>query len=123
MRCTECVKRVVYDVGTFSFYFHQDRVQVGPIHTDDDGERLPQEKSRCTGHKPLLCILHEAEAESTKLGNDNQLDEKFLKASHKSCPVNEMDHGKQFEFGKEKNWLEAKNGYFVLVSYIDSTPV
>ena len=45
-------------------------------------------------HK-LMCYF-ESEAESTRLGNDVQLDEKFLNTSHKSCSVDEMDHGKQF---------------------------
>ena len=108
-RCTECGRRFVYDTGTFSFYSHQDRdkwarfiqmtMEKDSLKKCAEALDINPSTAFYMRHK-LMCYL-ESEAESTRLGNDVQLDEKFLKTSHKSCPVNEMDHGKQFEFGKE----------------------
>ncbi|MCI6113930.1 MAG: hypothetical protein MR687_01415 [Spirochaetales bacterium] len=108
-RCTECGKRFVYDTGTFSFYSHQDRdkwARFIQMTMEKDSlkkcaEALDINPSTAFYMRHKLMCYFESEAESTRLGNDVQLDEKFLNTSHKSCPVKEMDHGKQFEFGNE----------------------
>ena len=109
-RCKDCGRRFVYDTGTFSFYSHQDSDQWAEfiqMTLEKDSLRrcasaLGINKSTAFSmrHK-LMCYL-ESETEDTRLGKDVQLDEKFLKTSHKSIPLEEMDHGKEYEYGKDK---------------------
>ena len=89
-RCTECGKRFVYDTGTFSFYSHQDRDQwalfIQMTFEKDSLKRCAEALAINTStafsmrHK-LMCYL-ESKTETTRLGSDVQLDEKFVKTEH-----------------------------------------
>lgn len=108
-RCTECGKRFVYDTGTFSFYSHQDRDQwalfIQMTFEKDSLKRCAEALAINTStafsmrHK-LMCYL-ESKTEAERLGSDVQLDEKFVKTSHKSIVVEEMNYGKVFEYGED----------------------
>ena len=108
-RCTECGKRFVHDTGTFPFYscqyrdrwarFIQMTMEKDSLKKCADALDTTPSTALHMRHKLMCCL--KSESEHTRIGNDVQLDEKFLKTSHKSCPVNEMDYGKQFEFGNE----------------------
>ena len=108
-RCKECGKRFVYDTGTFSFYSHQNRDQwalfIQMTFEKDSLKRCAKalgintSTAFCMRHK-LMCYL-ESKTETTRLGSDVQLDEKFVKTSHKAITAEGMNYGREFEFGED----------------------
>lgn len=110
-RCTECQRRFTADYGTYSFYSHQSREAWNDMIKMTLAGKTLESISQRLGiniatafrmrHK-LMCSLEE-EAATTVIADQVELDEKYLRKSHKGTQLKHVP-------GKKRGVRASKRG-------------